>query len=262
MEIGISVFNGMDISSIVENLKKSGVNRTFIKSDAPNFDNVMKLLHENNIICESLHAPYNRINNMWSEDDEAANEILNRLIDSVDKCAKYNIPATVVHVSSGRPMPEINEKGIKRYEYLFNYANERGVIVALENLRYLENLDFLMNKYNTPAFCWDNGHEYCYTKGVKYLDLYANRLCILHIHDNRCGVDTDDHLLPFEGSIDFDEVAKDLAKSGYKGTLMLEIGKNISVDGKKVYETLSDEDYISRAAESAKRLAHMVESYR
>ena len=38
-------------------------------------------------------------------------------------------------------------------------------------------------------------------------ELFGDRLCALHIHDNRCGVNTDDHLLPFDGSIDFEDVA-------------------------------------------------------
>ncbi len=262
METGIGIFSGISFEKQVECFKKHGIKRTFVSSEIKDFDKVMELFSENGIICETLHAPYDKINDMWGEDEAAAEAILNRLKDSVDKCAKYNIPVTIIHVSSGRPMPEINETGTKRYEELFAYAKEKGVTVALENLRYFENLKYLMTKYEDAGFCWDNGHEYCSTPGVKYIDLYGDRLAALHIHDNRCGFDTDDHFLPFDGAIDMEEIAKDLVKSGYAGTLMLEVGKSITVDGKAVYEKLSDEEYIEKAVASAKKLSDMVEAFR
>jgi len=94
------------------------------------------------------------------------------------------------------------------------------------------------------------------------MDLYGDRLSALHIHDNRCGVDTDDHLLPFDGNIDFSVIAKNIADSGYKGTLMLEVAKNVIVNGKEPYKHITDEEYIERAVASAKKLADMIEIYK
>ena len=262
MEIGVSIFRGVDIDKQVECFKKLGVTRTFLASYAEDFDYAMQAFNKNGIICETLHAPFEKINDMWGDDEEAAKNILDRLKDSVDKCVKYNVPISVDHVSSGRPMPEITEKGVKRYEELFRYAKERGVKIALENLRYLENLQYFMDRYEDVGFCWDNGHEYCRAKGIRYMDHFGKRLIALHIHDNRCEMDTDDHLLPFDGNIDFETVAKDIADSGYEGSLMLEIGKLVSVDGKRVYENLSDEEYIKRAVDSARKVADMVEKYK
>ena len=82
--------------------------------------------------------------------------------------------------------------------------------------------------------------------------------CGEHFAD-RCGVDTDDHLLPFEGAIPMDEVAKDLAESGYQGTLMLEIGRLIVTH---TYDEMSEEEYMDRAAAAVKKLYDLVESYR
>lgn len=262
MEIGISIYDGVDYQTQVKYFKKFGINRTFGRSEDENFDEIMELFRENDIICEALHAPYNKINNMWSDDEEKADITIAQLKDSIDKCARYNIPVAVVHLSSGRPMPEIHEIGVKRFEEIFNYAKEKGVTVALENQRYIENISYFMEKYETPGFCWDNGHEYGFSKGIKFMDLFGDRLVALHIHDNRCGIDTDDHLLPFDGNINFDEVAQILADSGYKGTLMLEIAKNIKIDGEEPYMNLTDEEYIKRAVDSAKKLAEMVEKAR
>ena len=169
MNIGVMVFGDIPQERRAELLKENGIERTFIASEIPDFDEVMQLYIDKGITVETLHAPFQGINAMWSEDDKEGEEMLLRLIDSVDKCAKYGIPTTIVHVSSGRPMPEISEKGIARYERLFDYAKEKGVKVALENLRYLENLAFLMERYDYPVFCWDTEHKNCYTDGVNYI---------------------------------------------------------------------------------------------
>ena len=262
MEIGIGILNGINIKDQIKYFKKFGISRTFIGSENPDFEMAMQLFKENGVICETLHAPFNKINDMWNEDEAAARQMIDRLKDSVDKCEKYCIPISIVHLSSGRPMPAINERGIGRFEEVFDYANKKGVKLALENQRYKENISFFMEKYKTPGFCWDNGHEYCFSKGIKFMELLGDRLCALHIHDNRCETDTDDHLLPFDGNIDFEEVAKAIAKSDYNGTVMLEVSRFPSIDGKKIYEDISDGEYVKRAVDSAKKLADMIEKYK
>ena len=175
MKTGISIFGGISFENQAKLLKQYGVDRTFVMSEIPDFDSVMELFSKEGIICETLHAPFDGINAMWGDDETAGRKMLDRLKDSVDKCAKYNIPVTIVHLSSGRPMPEINEVGLRRYEELFSYAEEKGVKVALENQRYSENLEFFMNKYEYPGFCWDCGHEYGFTKGIRFTKLFGKR---------------------------------------------------------------------------------------
>lgn len=262
MNIGIGIYDGISMETQVEWFRKLGIDRTFIGSETENFHQVMELFRQNGIICETLHAPYDHINDLWGEDDAPAERMLARLKDSVDKCHRYGIGVTIVHLSSGRPMPAMHERGLQRFEELFRYAQEKGVVPALENQRYLENLAYFMDRYQSPGFCWDCGHEYGFSKGIRFLELFGHRAVALHIHDNRCGTDTDDHLLPFDGSIDFSQVAHQLARSGYQGTLMLEVSKAVKPGGLPTYAHLTDEEYIRRAVEAARRLAHMVEAKR
>lgn len=257
--IGIAIYSGVDFKKQAEYFKKLGVTSTFIGSETADFDGVVTTFADNGIVCESLHAPYKNINDMWSSDETVAQTMLGRLKDSVDKCAKYSIPVSVVHLSSGVPMPEINELGIARFEELFSYAEEKGVKIALENQRFLENLSFFLDRYPNVGFCWDAGHEYGFTHGINFMDMYGNRAIALHIHDNRAGINTDDHLLPFDGKIDFNEVAGKLVRNGYTGTIMLEISKEVAIDGKKVYADLTEEEYMDRAYSAVKKLAVMVE---
>ncbi len=262
MEIGIGMVESLDYEIQFKIFNKLGIKRTFTSSNVTDYERLSKLLKEYNIVCETIHAPFDHINDMWGDDEESGQAILNRLKESVDRCEKYGIPVTVVHVSSGRPMPEITEIGVKRYEELFDYASEKGVKVALENLRYAENLKYFLDRYEDVGFCWDNGHQYCRGENIDYMGMFSDKLIALHIHDNRCGLDTDDHLLPFDGNIDFDVVAKAIADSGYEGTLMLEVFKNATKGDEKLYESLTDEEYYERAVASAKKLSDMVESYK
>lgn len=259
MNTGISVFSGIHYKKQIECFLKLGIKRTFLLSEEEDFENAIKAFGENGIICESLHAPFNKINDMWKSDEKEARKMLARLKDCVDKCAKFSVPIAVVHLSSGRPMPEINEKGIKRFEELFSYAEEKGVKIAMENQRFFENLSFFMERYQNLGFCWDVGHEYTFTEGIRFMELFGDRAVFTHIHDNRCETDTDDHLLPFDGSIDFNAVAENIVKSGYEGTLMLEVGKSSVIDGKKVYDDLTDDEYIEKAYLAVNKLKRMTE---
>ena len=207
-------------------------------------------------------APFSSINNMWSEDDEKGAAELALQKEAIDVCVKYGVPVVITHVSSGRPMPPINEKGLARYDAVVAYAREKGVRIAFENLRYLENLALLMERYPDMGFCWDTGHEYCYTPDVRYMPLFGDRTIALHVHDNACGFDTDDHVLPFDGNIDFETIADDLANANCQCTLMLEIGRGSSIDEKAIYEHMSYEAYYGRAVAAAHRLSAMVEERR
>ena len=140
MKLGINISQNRSFKSQIELLKKYGIEGTFVASEHRELDSVISCLNSNSIVCETLHAPFDKINDMWSDDDSLAEAMLSRLLDSVDKCAKYHIPVTVVHLSSGKPMPEINSAGEARYAKLFDYAQSKGVTVALENQRFLENL--------------------------------------------------------------------------------------------------------------------------
>ena len=259
MQLGIAFFNGVSVEVAIPAMKKHGITHTFVKSDIPNFHEAVQAYQANGIILESLHAPYKGINALWGEDEAAAQEMVNKILDAIDKCAQYGIPVVVVHLSSGRPMPAITEKGLGYYEQIFAYGAEKGVAVALENLRYAENLEFFMEKYPDCPFCWDCGHEYCSTKGKRFMKMYGDRVRMLHLHDNRCGFDNDDHMLPFDGNIPMEQVAQDIAESGYQGSLMLEVGRLIVTHN---YDDLTEAEYVERAVAAVKRLNELVESYR
>ena len=62
------------------------------------------------------------------------------------------------------------------------------------------------------------------------------------------------HLLPFEGTVDFHRFAQQIRDCGYNGSLMLEIGCNPMAP-----VTLPVEEYLAKAAESARRLRKLID---
>ena len=56
---------------------------------------------------------------------------------------------------------------------------------------------------------------------VDAIETVSEHLIATHVHDNRGR--TDDHLVPFDGTIDWPAALTAVQKVGYEGTLMFEI---------------------------------------
>lgn len=210
-----------------------------------------------NISYETLHAPFGHINDIW-RDTLAGNEMTNELKSGVDRCRQVGAPILVVHLSSGKNPPSITDIGRGRFIGLVEYAEKNNISIAFENQRMLANLAWAFEEFSEAenvGFCWDCGHEGCFTLNREYMPLFGDKLICTHIHDNFCEFDKDLHLLPFDGKIDFNRVARQIKDSGFKGSLMLET----TTINSNLYEGVSFEEYISRAAAAAKRLLNIME---
>lgn len=208
-----------------------------------------------------LHAPFSGINAMWLE-GEGYRGIFDGMIKAVDTAAACGVGAVVAHVSSGWQAPPVNDLGLSRFDSFVNYAAEKGVIVAFENLRMLGNLAYLTDRYENNSgvrFCFDAGHEHCYTKTVSWLDVFTHRLLATHIHDNLGRPfedkisDRDTHWLPFDGNYNYHEMMRKLDLYGFEGVLMLEVFHSARED----YKKMSAEQFIATAYERIKRISEL-----
>ena len=218
--------------------------------------NISELLAKKGIEHEYLHSSFSHINDMWL-DNYAGECMFSELRDNIDCTAELNIPISIIHLSSGNNPPSISDIGRKRYAELVDYAAKKNVIIAFENLRKLANVAWAFEAFaDAPnvSFCWDCGHENCYTKPVEFMPLFGSKLNSTHIHDNRGIKDGDDHMLPFDGSMNYDRFAELIRNSGYTGTLMLEVFRS-----KEFYDGVDPEDFIVQAAERIKKLRAMVD---
>ena len=259
-QIGINLYakQGMELSSYLKKIKELGVDCVF--SGVPAKENRRKqadMVREAGLDYETLHAPYRGINDIWLE-GEAGDQMLAALLDSVDACAEMGVPITVVHLSSGLKPPSITDLGRARFAKLVDYAEEKGVKIAFENQRKLANIAWTFEAFEDRphvGFCYDTGHEGCFTPGRQYMPLFGKLLICTHIHDNSGEFDHDEHLIPFDGKLDFNRIARQIRESGYTGSLMLEVIAGNSHN----YDDISVEEYLERSAAAVKRLRALVD---
>ena len=81
-----------------------------------------------------------------------------------------------------------------------------------------EFIEFVGNK-NVHG-CWDTGHANC--EGAQYDDIMAlgDELYAIHYNDNHCA--KDEHVAPFLGRLNHDEVINALIDVGFSGYFTLE----------------------------------------
>lgn len=257
MNIGINLYSGRDYKEIIEAFAENGIKRTFVNIEHPEFEEAVKALKEADIKIENFHAPYKGQNVIW-EEGEAGEIMLSRFIKGVDECVKYNVPLMVAHVSNGSPMPEINEIGLERFDKLMSYAKSKGIKIAFESHRYVENVRYFLERYPEAGFCLDNGHENAFTPGVRYMPMWGERLVATHISDNEYVCNYDMHMIPFDGTIDFELAAKELAESKKDVTVMLEI----KPDNHEKYKDVTVMEYYTLAAKRVRKFAEMIENYK
>ena len=154
------------------------------------------------------------------------------LREEIDLAGRLGAETLVLHPSSlgltdfdDRPdFPEIRR--------IAAYAEQWGVCLALENIAddiwalddVLDAVGDNPDKSNL-AICVDLAHAALSTDAGRqpvrgYLERFAPQLRHLHLHDN--DGDRDAHAAPGDGTIDWDDALKTLAKIGFDGTAVLE----------------------------------------
>lgn len=263
MEIGINLYcysseKTLPLEKQAELMKQNGFTKTFCfpHEEAAGEEGV-SVLSRYGISFDTLHAPFDSINDIW-KDEESGDIMLKRLLDSIEKCRVVGAPTMIVHLSSKTPAPRVTDIGFSRFDRLMDYAQKNNVKIAFENQRVVSNIACVLECYENAGFCWDVGHEECFAHGRRYMDIFGERLSALHLHDNHKEFNKDEHLIPFDGLIDYNRVALSITKYRYTGTLMLEAIRENS----NRYSGMSPEDYYEHAGKAAKKLKALTDSYR
>ena len=256
--IDASCLPGVAEIDALDKIKAAGFDMVFgVTNDAKTVCDMKDKCEKLGLSFDFLHAPFRGINDFWRS-GLAYRDLRDNIKASIDSAAAAGVPAVVVHVSSGWFPPPICDIGFARFDDLVEHAIDKGVKIAFENLRKLGNLAVIMERYKkipNVGFCYDCGHEHCYTETVHFLDIYGSRTLCTHIHDN-LGRDKEDkwkdadlHLMPFDGDIDYADMMARLNKVGYTGALTLEITKYGE------YLEKSDEEFLAVAYERIQKIA-------
>lgn len=174
------------------------------------------------------HLPYYAD---FSQVNDAKEEAIRRAIVAF---ADMGVPWAATH-------PANMGTGSKEYnlQYFLQHieaAKKAGVGIAIENIfdsgnrrhycGVVEELIDLVDAFGDPSavgICWDFGHgNIMYPKSqAGCLQAIGERLKMVHVHDNNGH--TDQHLPPFFGNVNWQEVVLTLRAIGYDGTFSFEV---------------------------------------
>ena len=258
--INLHAINGLTDEEYIEKIAKLGFNSIFTSTyDLERNINIAKACKSYGISYDFIHAPFDNINEIWY-DGAGGEAVLSELIRAVDISSQIGVDTVIVHLSSGDKAPAPYDIGRERFYRLVKYASNKNVKIAFENQRKFYNIAWALETFcdKVAGFCWDVGHENCFTKGREYMRLFGDRIICTHIHDNSGVYNLDEHLIPFDGNINFYNIADALVKNNFNGTLMLEV----FTENSNKYDGFSPDKFLQRAANAANRFAKMVQEKR
>ena len=216
MKKGISHFYGYNLDKDLRTgfIKEIGFDSVITNQD-PRFNDSNGTIEEQiqifkkyGIEISSLHNQYKQseLPNFWI-DNPVGDKLEKTLKFDIDTAARYNIKCVVVHMEG-----EYSEFGEKRLLRILDYCREKNVALAVENIDCKRPFKDIFEKNDHPnlRFCYDSGHNNCFDPEIDYLEKYGDKLICLHLHDNN-GLE-DEHTLNKFGTIDWDKIARELAK--------------------------------------------------
>ena len=221
------------------------------------------------LFVQSLHAPFGSTHTLWSHDPEVCEKGLHYVMLALEDCIRLEIPVMVMHAWIDKELSfDLDHLYFGNFEAIVEKAAAHNVRIAFENTEGEEYLFALMDHFRDDpnvGFCWDSGHEKCYNHDRDLLAMFGDRLLVTHLNDNLGISDPggeitwldDLHLLPFDGSIDWERNVQRLNRCRPLAYLNCELlltskpGRNENDQ----YAQMPLADYFALAYARAQRLA-------
>jgi sugar phosphate isomerase/epimerase len=204
-------------------------------------DELAGWLSDLGLAARSLHAPFadrfadgrwGRALSIASTSAAARAEGVDETTRAIDAARRLGCPTVVLHVGLPRGQaipPGDNDPGAARrsLETLAEVAAAARVRLALEVMpndlstpgALLEAIDAL--DLEMFGVCLDLGHAHLMDGAPESVEMASGHVIATHLHDNR-GLH-DEHLVPFEGTVDWSATLTALWKVGYAGPFIFEV---------------------------------------
>jgi len=192
----------------------------------------------------SIHAPicdgfsggvWGRAYSNASQNASDRNEAIAETTAAFDAARRLGCPRVVLHIGipHGQTIPpgDNNPAAARRsLDALAAAAEQAGVQLALEVMpndlstpdALLDFLDVLDEAGRTTAgICLDFGHAHLMGGAPEAAEALSGQVIATHVHDNLGKLDN--HLVPFQGNIDWAATLTAMWKIGYSGPLMFEV---------------------------------------
>jgi sugar phosphate isomerase/epimerase len=202
-------------------------------------------LSEAGLTLHGVHAPIGEsfAGGRWgpplsiaSPSDDARSRALAEVERALHIARRLPFGVLVTHLGLPRPAENSRDAARRSIDALSEQARLLGVRLALEVIpnelsRANTLAHFLEEVVDVPeaGICLDFGHAHMDGDLVDAVETVSEHLIATHMHDNRGR--TDDHLVPFEGTIDWEAALTAVQKVGYEGTLVFEVAAHGSTKG-------------------------------
>jgi len=230
------------IQECIEAISSAGFKNVFVQwydkdFEVPQLEQV-KMARDAGLNIIFAHLGYQNINDIWL-DNEIGESLVERYINDLRDVAALNIPMVIMHLSSKFDNPSPNNIGLDRIKRIVKVAEELKIKIAFENTKTLSQVYYVLNniKSDYVGLCFDCGHWHCNNKDNWSPADFKGRVFAVHLHDNDGS--KDQHLLPFDGNIDWLKVLQMLKDCDYDGPLTMELcyrNDYLKISPKQFYE--------------------------
>ena len=214
----------------------------FDYADAAAIREAAEAARDANLHIQSVHAPIADALNggRWgapysiaAADESARTRALEEVEAALRAAAELRAGHLVVHLGvpdSQHPVPGVNRADAvaRSLEALDAIAQPLGVRLALEVMpNALSRPDALVTLLeedldsSDAGICLDFGHAFLMGDLLEAVETCSGHVVTTHVHDNSGG--RDEHLVPFEGRIDWDAALMGMRKIGYDGAFIFEL---------------------------------------
>lgn len=228
MKLCVCVNNHNSIDSIktINSIYESGFKNVFIQwydKDLPvSQEEQLKYIKKLGLNVLFAHLGYTNINEIW-KDNIQGDALVYKYLKNIDECYNNNISLVVMHIISGNEYIEKTNVGLERFKIICEHAYKKGIKIAFENTKLKGYLEFILDNinYSNIGVCFDSGHYHCHFKDDFNFEKFKNKIFCVHFHDNLG--ENDEHLIPFDGNLEYNKVIEGLKIANYKGEMSLEL---------------------------------------
>lgn len=258
-ELAIAVQNGNESVNVIDtinSIKNANFKNVFVQWYDKDWEysqqeqvNLCKKLGLNIIFA---HLGYQNINLIWKEGAEG-DFLVQRYKNDIKDCYENGISMVVMHLTSKKTAPMYGTTGLNRIKQITEYAKSLNVKVAFENTKIKGYLEYVLEniKDENVGICFDAGHYHVHFNDEFNFELFKDRIFAVHLHDNDKSDDL--HLLPYDGTINWQDVMNKLKENNYKGPITLE-----SVYSNDYYSNISLDEFYKVGYERGMKLAEII----
>jgi sugar phosphate isomerase/epimerase len=192
------------------------------------FGEIIDLAGERSLTIESVHAPFKTKNDIASSDALVRENALESLAEFSSLTVDYGIPIIIVHPHYyfHDSKEACLERAVRSLEKI-SLFKPPGINISLENLPDRSGswiISRLMEIFDAGrfGFCYDSSHENISGEPFHLLKKYCLRMTTCHLSDNQGQMD--DHLIPGDGNIDWEQLQQYFERYGKLRNILFEVG--------------------------------------